>query len=158
MYRYSTKSKENLSSCDKEVQEIFEEAIKIYDITIIEGHRNEVDQNKQFEEGDSRLKWPDSNHNELPSQAVDAMPYKKGILWHNIYSPIQELQEIANQHNIEIYGVIERLKKEIDKRCENYYLAGLITGISHMKNVIIEWGGRWESFFDGPHYQKEGKE
>ena len=54
---------------------IFNTAIRFTDITILEGYRNEEDQNKAFENGFSKLKFPNSKHNVYPSMAVDALPF-----------------------------------------------------------------------------------
>lgn len=55
--------------------------IKHHDSTNIFGHRNEAAQTLAFESAKSKLQWPDSNHNALPSKAVDVMPYS--INWFN---------------------------------------------------------------------------
>ncbi len=41
---------------------------------VVTGHRNEADQNKAFDEKKSQKRWPDGNHNALPSRAVDVAP------------------------------------------------------------------------------------
>lgn len=83
MPSFSQKSLDNLRSCDPRLQEIFEEVIKNYDCTILEGYRSEERQNQMLEEGKSTLAYPDSNHNEVPSKAVDAAPYP--IDWDDLY-------------------------------------------------------------------------
>lgn len=45
------------------------------DISIITGHRGEADQDLMVRLGRSRVVWPDSKHNQLPSFAVDVQPY-----------------------------------------------------------------------------------
>jgi peptidoglycan L-alanyl-D-glutamate endopeptidase CwlK len=82
MYKFGTRSKNNLLSCDRRLQEVLDEAIKVIDFTVLCGHRGESEQNKAFHEGRSKLKFPDSNHNEMPSKAVDIAPYP--IDWNNI--------------------------------------------------------------------------
>jgi peptidoglycan L-alanyl-D-glutamate endopeptidase CwlK len=51
------------------------EVVKHFDCTIIEGHRNEQKQNEAFASGHSKLKWPNGNHNSMPSKAVDVIPF-----------------------------------------------------------------------------------
>ncbi len=41
----------------------------------MEGHRREERQNVMFRTGKSKLKWPNSKHNQSPSLAVDIAPY-----------------------------------------------------------------------------------
>jgi peptidoglycan LD-endopeptidase CwlK len=54
---------------------LFIEVIRITDCSVLCGHRNEADQNAAFEQGLSKLQFPLSKHNSLPSLAVDAVPY-----------------------------------------------------------------------------------
>jgi hypothetical protein len=48
---------------------------EVADISILQGHRGKEEQNKAFDTGRSKLRWPDGNHNKLPSTAVDFQPY-----------------------------------------------------------------------------------
>ena len=34
-----------------------------------------------------------------------------------------------------------------------HHLAGIIKGIAHEKGIKIKWGGDFNSFFDGPHFE-----
>lgn len=72
---FSERSKKNLETCDPKLQTIFNEVIKYLDITIICGNRGEDEQNKAFEAGNSKLRYPDSKHNKEPSLAVDVAIY-----------------------------------------------------------------------------------
>ena len=75
MASFSKTSKERLETCDPRLQALFSRVIKITDCTILVGHRDQVSQNQAFQEGKSKLKWPESKHNKKPSLAVDASPY-----------------------------------------------------------------------------------
>ena len=75
MPSYSSTSKEKLLSCHQDLQTIFNYVIKYLDNTIVCGERNEHDQNKAFDKGFSKVKYPNSKHNSTPSMAVDAVPY-----------------------------------------------------------------------------------
>jgi hypothetical protein len=83
MASFGKSSKEKLATCDPRLQEILNEVIKIRDISILCGHRGEEEQNKAFNGGNSKLKFPQSKHNSQPSKAVDIAPYDKGIDWEN---------------------------------------------------------------------------
>lgn len=48
------------------------------DFGITCGHRNEYDQNKAFDEGKSKVRFPNGKHNKYPSEAVDVLAYVKG--------------------------------------------------------------------------------
>tara|TARA_R100000908_G_C3738178_1_gene135402 strand:- start:348 stop:743 length:396 start_codon:yes stop_codon:yes gene_type:complete len=75
MPRFSKKSLSKLETCDKRLQDLFLRVVKKFDCTIIEGHRSKDRQNKLFDEGKSKLKYPKGKHNATPSKAVDVAPY-----------------------------------------------------------------------------------
>ena len=75
MPRFGRKSKERLATCDKRLQDVFNEVIKHVDCSVLEGNRNEERQNKLFDEGKTKVKFPNGRHNSSPSLAVDITPY-----------------------------------------------------------------------------------
>ena len=75
MPRFGKKSKEKLASCDKRLQDVFNEVIKTIDCSVLEGHRGEERQNKLQEEGKSKVRYPKGRHNASPSNAADVVPY-----------------------------------------------------------------------------------
>ena len=75
MPTFGQASLDRLATCDVRLQAVFKEVVRHFDCTILEGHRNQEAQDKAFADGKSQLKWPDGNHNSLPSKAVDAVPY-----------------------------------------------------------------------------------
>lgn len=78
MASFGKTSSERLSSCDKRLQDICSEAIKIMDFSIICGHRGKIEQDAAFKSGNSKVQYPDSKHNLAPSNAVDIAPYRDG--------------------------------------------------------------------------------
>jgi len=56
--------------------------LQLMDHTILQGHRGQEAQDLEYVQGRSKLPWPKSNHNTLPSEAVDATPYP--IDWKDI--------------------------------------------------------------------------
>jgi len=74
-YKYSDRSKLYLLTCCEPIQQVFNEVIKHFDCTILCGHRTEVDQERVFHDSRSKVRWPNSRHNKLPSDAIDAVPY-----------------------------------------------------------------------------------
>lgn len=105
---------------------ICHEAIKTIDFTVIYGHRGEEDQNRAFKEGKSKLRWPQSKHNSMPSMAVDIAPIKyvgkkASIDWADTGA----------------FRVLIDLVKEIAKEMK----------------IDIECGADWKSFRDYPHVQ-----
>lgn len=81
MPAFSDSSKSKLATAHPDLQRVFNEVIKTWDCTILEGHRGEAEQNACCEKGLSKVKWPNSPHNATPSNAVDAVPYP--IDWNN---------------------------------------------------------------------------
>jgi peptidoglycan L-alanyl-D-glutamate endopeptidase CwlK len=81
MPKFSQQSFSILATCHIELQTLFYEVIKNFDCKIIEGYRNQADQDQAFYSGESTLKWPNGKHNCQPSIAVDVAPYP--IDWKN---------------------------------------------------------------------------
>ena len=75
MPKFGERSKNALSSCDERLIKIFDEVIKTVDCSVLEGHRGQSKQDKYYEEGKSKVKYPSGRHNKLPSMAVDVAPY-----------------------------------------------------------------------------------
>ena len=72
---FSKRSKSRLSTCDERLQEVFTEVIKHVDCSILEGHRSKERQNKLYDEGRTKVKYPNGRHNSNPSKACDVTPY-----------------------------------------------------------------------------------
>ena len=82
MNTFSEASRAKLKTCHRDLQLLFAHVIQEYDCTIVCGHRDKEAQDKAYAEGKSKLKYPRSKHNRIPSWAVDAAPYEKaGIDW-----------------------------------------------------------------------------
>lgn len=79
---FSARSKANLLTCHHDLQRLFNEVIKHVDCAVICGHRNMADQDKAVREGKSKVQWPNSKHNSLPSMAVDVVPLP--VDWDNL--------------------------------------------------------------------------
>ena len=73
MPRFGKTSKRRLATCHEDLQEILNEVIKYFDCSVLCGHRGEADQNKAYESGHSKVKWPNGRHNKKPSIAVDIL-------------------------------------------------------------------------------------
>ena len=71
---FGSTSKNNLATAHPLLQELFNEIIKRYDISINCGHRTEEEQNA-IPDSNTSVQWPNSKHNTLPSMAVDWQPY-----------------------------------------------------------------------------------
>ena len=75
MPRFGKRSKERLATCDERLQKLFNEVINYVDCSVLEGHRSSARQNKLYEEGKTKVRYPKGRHNHKPSRAVDVVPY-----------------------------------------------------------------------------------
>jgi len=103
MPKFSEASKKKLLTCAEPLQIICNEAIEIFDFTVLEGQRSEARQAAMYEQGLSKLLWPNSKHNKEPSMAIDVAPYP--IDWNNeerFYLLAGIFFAIAKRHNIKL--------------------------------------------------------
>lgn len=75
MFYYSEISYSRLVECHKDIQLVFNTVIKRRDNSILCGFRDKEDQDKFFKEKKSKVIWPNSKHNLMPSLAIDSSPY-----------------------------------------------------------------------------------
>src|SRR5688572_19564012 len=135
-YTFGKFSRANLLTCDPRIIEVLEEAIKLYDFNVSEGHRSIARQQALYAQGRTKpgkiVTKVDGvrtkgKHNYKPSKAVDVNPW-----------PID-------------YSTAGR---------ERYtHLGGIILAIAHMKGIPLRWGNDWnqdDNFKDGwdlPHFE-----
>lgn len=78
MIRYGDISERSLSTCHPDIIRVMRRVALIcpahLDHRILTGHRNREDQDEAFRTGASFKRWPDSEHNTLPSRAFDFVP------------------------------------------------------------------------------------
>ena len=133
MPKFSQKSFSQLSTCHIELQTLFYEVIRSFDCSILEGYRNEHDQEKAFIEGNTQLHYPNGKHNNNPSMAADVAPYPVN------FSDIKRYYYFGGY----VLGIAQRLKAE-----------GKMT-------YSVRWGGDWDrdtqtkdqSFNDLGHFE-----
>lgn len=75
MPHFSIKSHNILNTCHPALKEVLLEVIKHIDCSVISGHRGQKEQDELKRKGRSQLSFPQSMHNENPSDAVDVAPY-----------------------------------------------------------------------------------
>lgn len=75
MPKFGKRSKRNLAQCENQLQDLFNEVIKHFDCSVICGHREQKEQDEAFYSERSKVEFPNSKHNTLPSLAVDVLPY-----------------------------------------------------------------------------------
>lgn len=117
-YKFSHRSKKNLQTCDKRLLMLANRCIDIIDFTVLEGRRSKARQNRLYEQGKSKVKWPNSKHNvEDPddlSKAFDLAPYP--IDW-------------EDERRFRILG-------------------GVVKAVAHEMGINIRWGGDWDGDMD----------
>lgn len=115
MPSFGKESTKQLKTCHPKLRILFNEVVKNYNCTVLQGHRSEDEQNEYYRTGRSKLKYPESKHNHLPSLAVDVVPYFKNpphIRWND--------------------------------RIKFYHFAGYVKGISDRLHIQIRFGGNWD--------------
>lgn len=117
MPKFSQESFSKLSTCHIELQTLFYEVIRHFDCQVLEGFRNEEEQEKAFDAGNTKLHWPNGRHNRNPSMAVDVAPYP--VDWKNT----KRFYWFAGY----VMGIAQRLKDE-----------GKMT-------YSVRFGGDWDS-------------
>ena len=126
MPSFGDKSRRNLALIHEDLVTLAEEVVKHFDCSVIGGHRGRSEQNKLFEDGKSKLKYPKSKHNELPSEAIDLIP------WPVDWSDKERFILFAGF----VKGVASQMGIKI--RC----------GIDFNNDNLIN-----DSFFDAPHFE-----
>ena len=99
MYKYSKTSADRLATCHVDLQLLFNELSKDWDISIICGNRSEEVQNAAVAAGNSKTTFPNSKHNSTPSMAVDAALYP--VDWYD------------NGRNYIFVGIVKQVAKEL---------------------------------------------
>lgn len=106
MYKFSKRSKDNLATADEKLQLLFNEVIKEFDCTVIEGHRSLKRQKELFDKGASQIDGisKKGKHNYFPSRAVDVVPYP--LDWNDIES-FKKLGEVVKRKAKELNIKVE---------------------------------------------------
>jgi len=92
-----------LKTCCFDLQLIIEEAWLSADFRVLCGHRSQHAQHEAFLLGHSKLDWPRSKHNLLPSLAVDLMPVSLGYIFKSDFIKLKDIVlQIAILHNINL--------------------------------------------------------
>ena len=133
MAEFGKKSKELLSQCHPDLQTVFNKVVEYFDCSVICGYRGEQEQNSAYNNNFSKVKYPNSKHNQKPSLAVDVVPYP--INW----SDVNRMRFFAG--HVVMTGEMLYEQGEISHR--------------------IRWGGDWDMdtevndqrFNDFPHFE-----
>lgn len=122
MPSFSIESVNKLKQADLKLQTLLNEAIKYIDFTIVCTYRGEKEQNEAYNKGNSKLQFPKSKHNSMPSKAVDIAPYHPNpphIRWNDIesfYFLMGYIKAVADRMGIKIVLGMTWSKENIYKR------------------------------------------
>lgn len=72
---FGSKSKSHLAKCHPKLKAVLSEAIKTVDFSIICSVRGKKEQDEAYRNGFSKVKYPNSAHNQEPCVAIDFIPY-----------------------------------------------------------------------------------
>lgn len=148
MPSFGETSTRRLEELDPRLQNVLRAAIvRGPDFTILEGFRPKDRQNEMVKKGLSKLSFPKSKHNQMPSLAVDIAPWP--IDW-----PDYKRRENPEEE-------IKRLIENGDDLKRFHILAGYIFGQARLGGVPLRWGGDWDgdwkytdqTFHDLPHFE-----
>ena len=159
MYSYGRRSRAVRDSLHPMFHEPLNEIITIVNISLLEGSRLEGKQNLYFEQGRTKVEFPDSAHNPLklddPVFAFDAWLYNPDYPGNYDWRSDKELYEaIKRNDEKEVMEILENIK-----RIRN--TAGIIIGVFAAHDIPLINGADWDGdnkfndqgFVDSPHYQ-----
>jgi peptidoglycan L-alanyl-D-glutamate endopeptidase CwlK len=131
---FGNRSESNLAEVHPDLIQVCRFVIEVFDFTVLCGYRGETEQNAAYPKY-TKVKYPDSKHNRMPSEAVDIIPYdsiKKSIV------PWKSDEEFS-------------------------LLAGHMMMAAYAFNIKIRWGHDWNrngilwdeagKLIDRPHFE-----
>jgi len=124
MNTWSVQSQNRLATCHPDLQLLFNTVLQIFNCSVTCGHRGQAEQDIAFASGNSKKKWPDGEHNSLPSMAIDVRPIPTGF----------KLDD-NNRNHIKYY----------------YHFAGIVLGVADMlfqqgrMTHRVRFGGDWNT-------------
>lgn len=139
--KYSSISRKELETVCPELSRIFTMVLPFQDHSILQGARNEYEQDKLLAEGKSKLAYPRSKHNVGPgagrtlSDAVDVAVY------HPVFG---KLIGTENQYAriCKEFG-ITKSRAETWLYMEYARLNALVMYAAYLDDVTVRWGGDW---------------
>jgi peptidoglycan L-alanyl-D-glutamate endopeptidase CwlK len=139
MYKFSQRSLQRLNTCDPKLRALCIDAIKYVDFSVISGHRTKAEQDAKFPKY-TKLQWPNSKHNKMPSHAVDVAPYIKP--YGTLTGHPSQVINIANTRGI------NTSQAEIFVLKAYARLIGIFEGIAMKRSIKIKVGLDWDGDFD----------
>jgi peptidoglycan LD-endopeptidase CwlK len=142
MPRFGAVSRANLAEVHPELQRLFNEVIKHWDCTILDGARTLEEQRKNVAKGVSQT----MNSKHIGGRAVDAMPYP--VDWNAIQRGLDAIKRADGGMQV----------------AEAYMFQGFVAGMAAALGIKVRQGVDWDSdrdfanqtFHDLPHTELAG--
>lgn len=159
MFSFGRKSLEVRETLCDELKLVVDFAIRVYNISLIEGHRDQETQDRYFSNGVSKLRWPNSKHNSYPSDAVDIWPYVTNLAGVRVSTAFSghpdQIKSLAKAT-----GQTEKRIWELTLQ-EYATMKGVLMAAGKVHGVELRFGDDWDgdhdrldqSFVDLPHVE-----
>ena len=118
MNKWGANSLAQRATSDPRLNAIGDVVLQIKDHSVVKGHRGEHEQHQAFVNGNSKLDWPNGNHNGHPSKAQDVKAY-----------PFPPLDADGG---------------DSAQREEQLYLLGLYRGVGTVMGIDLRTGADWD--------------
>lgn len=86
-----------LVTCDPRLKKVVWAVSDVMPLVVVCGFRGKEEQEKAFNEGKSKLHYPESKHNFTPSRAVDLAPLVAGVIPWSDHSAFEKMAAIVLQ-------------------------------------------------------------
>ena len=159
MFSFGRRSKEVRDTLCGELKAVVDFAIQVYDISLIEGHRDQETQDRYFATGVSKVRWPNGKHNTYPSDAVDIWPYVTNLAGIRVSTALSghpdQIKALAKAT-----GKSEKRIWELTLQ-EYATMKGVLMAAAKMHGIELRFGDDWDrdhdrldqSFIDLPHVE-----
>jgi len=124
-----------LNTCSANLILLISTVCEYRNLRVLCGRRGEKEQNDHYNKKRSKVKYPDSPHNKLPSKGLDISPEPIPDNWGAISWSL-----IPKKYR-------NRIGREIKELCEFYNLNGYIEATADQLGIKIRQGHDW----DGDH-------
>lgn len=120
MPAFGKSSHQKLDTAHPLLQELCHRVIEHLDISVIQGHRTQDEQNAAFAAGASNKKWPASKHNLKPSMAIDVAPYPIPEAWGDLDGQTIKAINLDWKERVKFYEMIAVFRFAWSQLCDDF--------------------------------------
>lgn len=142
MPRFGKSSRVQRDTCDVRIARAADALIEVHDFSFLCGHRGEAEQNAYYDAGTSKVKYPNSKHNETPSLACDLCPYHK--TYGRLIGTKDQIREIALAETERRGKMVSTAEIDGWIREQYTHLAGRFIEAARWQGTALRWGGDWD--------------